>query len=122
MTRGSADVAGLRLPKVDIEHAGTTAHHLFPRDVCLVREEYVFRFHFSHNVRVPLRFPMTKMLSPDDLIHLDGVWRKELEDDYCVPRLHTDAGPSCRKTTCDSLHSGLETEYSLRSIEGITMK
>ena len=63
----------LRLTKVDIEHAGMTSLDLFHCNVCLVREEYIFRFHFSHNIAVPLDHLMTNVFAVDHLIHLDRV-------------------------------------------------
>ena len=63
----------LGLAKVDVEYAGMTALDLFHCNVCLVREEYIFRFHFSHNIAVPLDLLMTNIIAVDHLIHLDGV-------------------------------------------------
>jgi hypothetical protein len=64
---------GLGFPKVDVEYAGMTKHDLFPRDVCLLREEHVSLFYFSHNIGVLLDFMMMEAFAVDHLTHLDEV-------------------------------------------------
>jgi hypothetical protein len=64
---------GLRLPKVDVEYAGMTKHDLFPRYVCLPREEYVSLFYFGHNIGVLLDFPMMEAFAIDYFTHLNEV-------------------------------------------------
>jgi hypothetical protein len=40
----------LGLSKIDVVDAGTTAADHLSRRVCLVGEEHVFRFYFSHSI------------------------------------------------------------------------
>jgi hypothetical protein len=40
----------LGLSKIDVVEAGTTATDQLSRHVCLVGEENVLRFHFSHSI------------------------------------------------------------------------
>ena len=87
-TMDQARKAGLRLPKINAEDAGTTARDQFPRNGCLVREEYILLFHCGHDIRVSLDFPMMKLFTVDGLAHLDAVRRKTLEAYYCVSLLH----------------------------------
>jgi hypothetical protein len=71
-----------------------TALHLFPCEVCFVGKEHVFRFHFSDNIKVSLHPRMAVVLTLDDLIHLDLIWRDRLENDYRISGLHADTGLS----------------------------
>jgi hypothetical protein len=49
---------GLRFPKVNVEHAGSPSHNLFPRYVSLLREEHIFLFYLGHNIGMSLNLFM----------------------------------------------------------------
>ena len=85
-TQGSDD--SLRLPKVDVEYAGSATPDLIPCNVCLPRKEYVFLLDFGHNIVVSLDFLMIDALAADHLAHLDGVRWRALEAHYRIPRRH----------------------------------
>jgi hypothetical protein len=59
-----------------------------PRNVRLLRKEYVFVFQFGHNIRVPLDFLMLNAFAVDHLNHADVVGRQALEADYRIARIH----------------------------------
>jgi hypothetical protein len=64
---------GLGLPTVDVEYSGTTKRDLFPRCVCLLREEHVSLFHFGDNVRSCWISWLGMLFAVDHLTHLDEV-------------------------------------------------
>jgi len=67
---------------------------VFPCEICFIRKEHVFRFHFSDNVEVSLHPWMAIVLTLDDFIYLYEIWRNRLEDDYRISGLHADTGLS----------------------------
>jgi len=83
----------LRLPKINVELAGMPKSELSPSYVRLLRKEYVLRFQFGHNVRVPLDFPMLNARAVHPLNHADEVWRQALKSDHCIPWIHVALKP-----------------------------
>jgi hypothetical protein len=67
--------------------------YLFPRDVCLLREEHVSLFHFGHNIGVLLDFPMMEAFAVDHLSDLEDAIGGALEADCCVSWLHVTLKP-----------------------------
>lgn len=61
---------------------------LSPRQVRLLRKEYVSLFQFSHDIGVPSDFRMVNTFAVDDLNDTDEIGRQALEGDYCVPWIH----------------------------------
>jgi len=59
-----------------------------PRNVRLLRKEYVSLFQFSHNIGVPLDFLMMSAFAVNHLNHADDVGRQALEADYRVAWVH----------------------------------
>jgi len=83
----------LGLPKVDIKYARTATSDLIPRDVCLLREEYVPLLHLGHDVGVPLDFLVVNAFASDHLAHLDVVRWRALEADDSISWIHVALKP-----------------------------
>jgi hypothetical protein len=67
--------------------------HLFPCGVCLLREEHVSLFYFSHNIGVLLDFLMVEAFAVDHLSDLEDARGGALEADCCVSGLHVTLKP-----------------------------
>jgi hypothetical protein len=65
-----------------------TTLDLPPRNVCLLREEYVSRFKLGHNIGVPSDLLMVEAFPTDHLTHLNIIGLRALEADNGIPLRH----------------------------------